>query len=205
MAYKPRHSRASNLTESFRTRAEYFYTPLSKAIRQTRIRDGMPTLKNNLVHDYKSSSPTRKVKPGEEPNLVISLAEGETAGEHSIHFPCFDLDYGAKLVPSQTLGHYHLYLNRPIPWRDYKKVLDVFAKVGLLEKGYVDASKKNGFTALRPPLSHIKEMIVRNGMNNKENKTLSELLGVESGVTGSDLIGGYFDNAKAIEHTQEDY
>ena len=67
------------------------------------------------------------------------------------HTPVLDIDFPAALVPSSTPGKYHLYLDMPMPWEKYVKLLDVMAEVGILEPGYVGASKARGFTAVRLP------------------------------------------------------
>ena len=66
---------------------------------------------------------------GIEPNLFGSKVN------NNIHLPMFDIDYSAELIPSSTKGHFHLYLNRPITWYRYKKVLRAMWKAGLIEKG----------------------------------------------------------------------
>lgn len=68
-----------------------------------------------------------------------------------LHTPVLDIDIPATLIPSSTPGKNHLYLNTPMTWEDYCKLLDVMAEVGILEPGYVSASKKRGFTAVRLP------------------------------------------------------
>ena len=83
------------------------------------------------------------------PNLVTSRLP---SGEHEI---VLDIDYPALLLPSQTKDHYHLYLNtpRPLTWKQYKKLLKVLAEVGVIERGYADASIAKKATCVRiPPL-----------------------------------------------------
>jgi len=83
-----------------------------------------------------------------EANLVTSYAVAYT--DH-LHYPVLDLDFGVQVVPSSTPGQYHLYLDRIVSWEKYSRVLDAMADAGLLERGYVDASKKRGHTAVRLP------------------------------------------------------
>jgi hypothetical protein len=66
-----------------------------------------------------------------------------------IHAPALDIDMEARLIPSSTPGHYHLYIDKPMTWRKYKKLLKVMAKVGILQQGYVNSAIRNGYTALR--------------------------------------------------------
>lgn len=81
----------------------------------------------------------------ETADLVISKAVGEW------HYPVLDIDYPAALVPSSTPGHFHLYLNRAVPWEKYQAVLDALADACLIESGYRNASKERGYTSVRLP------------------------------------------------------
>ena len=74
------------------------------------------------------------------------LVEGET-----LHRPVLDLDMNAALIPSATPGHFHLYIDKLIPWENYDKLLRVMADCGILEQGYVDASIERGYSSARLP------------------------------------------------------
>lgn len=74
---------------------------------------------------------------------------GFTSREY--HRPMLDLDFPAAVIPSSTEGHCHLYIDRDLTWEQYEKLLDVMAEIGLLEAGYVAASKARGRTFLRLP------------------------------------------------------
>lgn len=80
------------------------------------------------------------------PNVVGSLSKD---GTH--HLPCIDVDVPAKLVPSSTPGHHHLYIDVPMSWHDYCDLLDVMARCGIVEEGYVAAAKARGQTSCRLP------------------------------------------------------
>lgn len=67
------------------------------------------------------------------------------------HRPVLDLDFPARLVPSTTPGHFHLYLDIDLGWDDYQWLLSVMAEVGILEKGYVGAAIERGATHVRLP------------------------------------------------------
>ena len=67
------------------------------------------------------------------------------------HAPVLDLDIPHLLIPSSSDKHSHLYLDVEIPWWKYKVLLRVLAWVGILEKGYVQASISRGHTAVRAP------------------------------------------------------
>lgn len=68
-----------------------------------------------------------------------------------MHTFVVDLDMPATLVPSSTPGHSHLYIDCYMQWEKYVAVLEAMADAGILERGYVGASKARGFTAVRLP------------------------------------------------------
>lgn len=67
------------------------------------------------------------------------------------HAIILDLDLPAYLVPSSTPGHSHLYIDKVLPEADYYELLDALAHAGVIEPGYVTASKRKGGTHLRLP------------------------------------------------------
>lgn len=71
--------------------------------------------------------------------------------EKGMHKVALDLDLPAKLIPSGTEGHFHLYIDKVMTWENYKKLLEVLAEVGIIESGYAGASIRRGFTTLRLP------------------------------------------------------
>lgn len=96
-----------------------------------------------------SSDPTKlsdlTPMPLAESNLVCSDRDD------GLHMPILDLDMQAMLLKSSTFGHYHLYIDCPMTWEHYQKLLDVLAEVGILEPGYVGVSKKRKRTQVRTP------------------------------------------------------
>lgn len=91
----------------------------------------------------------RRVADIDEANIVTSEI-AEFAGMH-IHRPVLDIDFMAKLIPSSTPGHFHLYLDRPLGWEPYKKLLLALAEAGIIEGGYATASIERGYSAVRLP------------------------------------------------------
>lgn len=79
-------------------------------------------------------------------NLVTSAT-----GNGDWHLPVIDLDVPHRLEPSSTEGHAHLYIDVPVKWDDYVALLDVLAQTGIVERGYVEASKSKGATMVRKP------------------------------------------------------
>lgn len=67
------------------------------------------------------------------------------------HRPVLDIDLPCKLIESSTPGHYHLFIEHSMFWPDYVELLDALAKAGIVQPGYVNASKERGYTSVRLP------------------------------------------------------
>jgi hypothetical protein len=69
-----------------------------------------------------------------------------------LHMPMIDIDVPARLLPSSTPDHWHLiFPETKVYWKDYKELLKVLAKCGIIEKGYASASVNQQKTILRLP------------------------------------------------------
>ena len=87
-----------------------------------------------------------EVVPEAEANLIGSLTN---TGEH---MPVLDIDrIPVKLVESSTPGNFHLYIDKPMPWGMYQDLLWALMRAGIVEKGWVEASIKQGSTFVRKP------------------------------------------------------
>ena len=84
----------------------------------------------------------------DEAELITSEVAGQKGDVHKI---AIDLDMPAVLVPSSTEGHFHLIIDHPIAWQRYVEILEALDRAGVVEHGYVEASKRRGFSALRVP------------------------------------------------------
>lgn len=82
------------------------------------------------------------VKP-EESDLISSETES------GLHAPILDIDFPVRLVPSATEGHFHLFLETEMSWRDYKRLLKSLMRAGIIERDYYYASIRGGMTLLR--------------------------------------------------------
>jgi hypothetical protein len=67
------------------------------------------------------------------------------------HKVVLDLDLAAKLLPSSTPGHFHLYIDHEMTWKQYRRVLRALAAAGIIETGYLGASEHRGYTSVRLP------------------------------------------------------
>lgn len=76
-------------------------------------------------------------------DLVLSKTR---SGKHA---PVLDIDYPARLVPSRTPGHFHLYLDMELEWDVYEELLLALAKAGIIQTAYANFSTKRQFSALR--------------------------------------------------------
>jgi hypothetical protein len=92
-------------------------------------------------HLHETRSPALKANA----NLVSSLCKD---GKHR---PVLDFDFPVRYVVSTTPGHGHLYIDKPLRWAQYKRLLKVMVEIGLLEPGYVSASLAREATFVRPP------------------------------------------------------
>lgn len=95
-----------------------------------------------------STSVNETVTPDIEQANAITSMVAENVTRHKI---LLDLDMPAKLIPSSTPGHFHLYIEHEMDKDAYFELLDALAKAGVIEKGYLGASETRGYTALRLP------------------------------------------------------
>jgi hypothetical protein len=100
---------------------------------------------NKEIQDYEQA--TLPVWPtGEHPaNLVSSLCSD---GKHRL---VIDLDVPAHLEPSTTPGNHHLYIDVPMEWETYQRLLYALRAARIIEPGYCDVSVKQGQTFVRLP------------------------------------------------------
>ncbi len=70
--------------------------------------------------------------------------------ENGMHKPVIDLDFPCQLIPSSTLGHFHLYIDKEIPRDAMFALLDTMVAVGLVQKGFRDGCLSDGMTMIRP-------------------------------------------------------
>lgn len=79
-------------------------------------------------------------------NLLSSLHDD------GFHRPALDVDIEMVVRPSKTPGHCHVeFPTLALTWVDYCNLLDALATAGIVEHGYVRASKRRGQTLLRTP------------------------------------------------------
>lgn len=80
-----------------------------------------------------------------DPDVIVSLTYAGT------HMPVIDLDIPCSLVPSKTLGHYHLYLDVEMTLEKHMAILKALYHAGVVELGYYNAAMRDGMSAVRFP------------------------------------------------------
>lgn len=79
-------------------------------------------------------------------NMILSKTRHTLDFGGNDHYPVIDLDGPVRVVPSSTIGHYHLFIDKTCSWDDYIVFLKAAERIGLLEPGYVRASIARGYT-----------------------------------------------------------
>lgn len=91
----------------------------------------------------------------EEAEVVTSYTGGSKEGSwgdvEKLHRPILDIDIPMHIIPSTTEGHGHLYIDKELTWREYKRLLEVLADCGIIERGYLGVSIAREHTAVRLP------------------------------------------------------
>lgn len=90
-----------------------------------------------------------------EANVITSLVKGSSG-----HKVVLDIDHPVKALSSSTKGHSHLFIDKEISWRDYKRIMKAFVKAGIVEPGFMRASVARGWTAVRVPW--VKKVVDKN-------------------------------------------
>jgi hypothetical protein len=88
-------------------------------------------------------------------NLVGSLCSD------GLHRPVIDIDLPARLVPSSTEGHYHLYIDTPMELPVYLAMLDAMAAAGVVAHTWVEHVRERGMSTCRP--EWVKKPLPSNG------------------------------------------
>lgn len=74
-----------------------------------------------------------------------------------LHRPVLDIDFDARLVPSSTPGHFHLYLDGlALDWERYERLLEALTAAGVIGEGNLHWAKVRGETLVRLP--HVRKL-----------------------------------------------
>jgi hypothetical protein len=129
---------------------------------------------------------------------------GKRTGWHTV---MLDIDHPARLVPSSRPGHYHLYIDHPMPQGDYFKLLEVMVEVGLVQEGYRNASVARGGTHLRLPWVKKKHVNVKDVHKHPAGAIVVEFDDAPSpdafAVAPGTDVEALVDRADSIDQTRE--
>lgn len=114
--------------------------------------------KADILDGYRQNRNVKIVDDEAEANLRSS--EVKVAGmkkllmrfnpSSAIHAPALDIDrIHCELKPSSTEGNFHLYIDKPMTWENYKKLLTVLFEVGIIEESFYDLSLRDKKSYLR--------------------------------------------------------
>ena len=112
-----------------------------------------------------------------EANLLSSALVGLDGKPTGYHTLAIDVDLPVRVRPTDTPGHYHLFIDAPMPWETYSKLLDVLVEAGIVEDGFAGASQSRGATHLRLPWIHKNSAIVDAPAPDVEEKVILEANG----------------------------
>ena len=90
----------------------------------------------------------------DDANLVTSIADVpgndlKQNGWDTAHYPVIDFDFPIAVTPSRTPGHYHLYIEKAVPYEQYMKLLIALYEAGLQGKGNLAQMDRGGATYAR--------------------------------------------------------
>ncbi len=97
------------------------------------------------THGYSTRTVEERYEvPEAEATLVSSHVQ-----DTRLHAPVLDIDFEARLVPSSTPGHYHLFLDKAMSWGKYCRLMKALYKAGVIEKGFYKMSAVRGASFVR--------------------------------------------------------
>jgi hypothetical protein len=145
----------------------------------------------------KSSKDTEKFNEIEDPSVPHNVATSQIHENYETkwHIPVLDIDMPCALYPSSTEGKYHLYIDAPMSWEDYQRLLVVLASVGIIESGFANASIAEGYSAVRlpwvkkgdEPLPVLEEVAA---MTETDKELVKEILAVANRQVEDEMVEG---------------
>lgn len=107
-----------------------------------------------IAHEDDYDADTEFVDDLADAEVVLSLTGAKQVQfgiERPMHRPVIDVDFPVAVLPSSTPGHHHLYIDKEMDWWEYRRLLSALADVGIIERGYLQASEARQFTSVRLP------------------------------------------------------
>lgn len=100
---------------------------------------------DDVVEEIRKQPTKEDIRSVKDANLITS----ETRPGY--HIPVLDIDFDAAMVKSSTEGHFHLYLNREMPWETYLKLLEALTAAGIIQAGFLAGAKERRYSSVRLP------------------------------------------------------
>lgn len=116
-----------------------------------------PLYKIKVWETYDGPKEDRELVTDPSQADVMSSEIGPGGIRNPMHSVMLDIDLPAVLVPSSTEGHCHLYIDKLVHWKDYKRLLKALMLTGVIELGFYRAAKRRKATFLRLP--HVKKEV----------------------------------------------
>mgnify|MGYP006949394450 CR=1 FL=1 len=101
--------------------------------------------------DSSEDGPIEEKRPEVAVIEDADIVTSEMTNRPGYHRPVLDIDMPVKVVPSSTSGHFHLFIDKELSWKRYRKLLKALVAAGIIEWGYLGASEERGFTGVRLP------------------------------------------------------
>lgn len=110
----------------------------------------LKTSRNNLLTSSDYPPDKSNLEPFEQVPLGVAnlLTSEKYNGKHAL---LLDLDTQHHYVPSTTEDHGHIYINADLDYEDMIQILEILAKHGIVQQGYLEWTKARGASSLRPP------------------------------------------------------
>lgn len=82
---------------------------------------------------------------------TATLVTSRVADRPGWHKPVIDIDLPCMLMPSSAPGHFHLYIDKEMPWGDFLDILEALESAGVVGPGYLKYTRKRGYATVRYP------------------------------------------------------
>lgn len=108
------------------------------------------TAREDLKEDSDSvQNAITNLVPLPQANLILSKKHSDIF--HDRHVLMLDLDTAHAYIPSSTSGHGHLIINADLTYLEMVEILEVLEKYGIIQHGFLEATKKSRTASLRLP------------------------------------------------------
>jgi len=81
----------------------------------------------------------------------VDATVDESDPSKRLHRVVIDVDMSVRAWESSTPGHSHVFIDKVMSEEVYFRLLDALAEAGIVEPGYVRASKERRYTSVRLP------------------------------------------------------